>query len=69
MFVSEILTSFRVFRGQIALFRAFSGPTTSEIFAHETRQMTRKEEKAELIYKEESSPLNVSRLLVFFVGK
>jgi PD-(D/E)XK nuclease superfamily len=43
-FVSEILTSFRVFRGQIALFRAFSGPTTSEIFAHGTREMTRSEQ-------------------------
>jgi hypothetical protein len=69
MFVSEILASFRVFRGQIALFRVFSGLTTAEILTHETRQMTRKDEKAELIYKEESSPLNVSRLLVCFVGK
>jgi len=51
MFVSEISASFRVFPGQIALFCVFSGPTTSEIFAHGTREMTGNEQCLEIPFE------------------
>jgi len=52
MSISEILASFRVFGGQIA--SPFSANARAEILAYETHQITRKEEKAELIRKDET---------------
>ena len=64
MFVSEILASFRMFRGQIA--SPFSANARVEILAHETHQMTRKEEKAELIYKDETRRPPALKILASF---
>jgi hypothetical protein len=44
----------------------FSTDARAEILAHETRQMTRTEEKAELIYKDESRRPPALKILASF---